>query len=386
MVDAMALAQERNQLFDDLFAGKTPKRVPVSAGLQLEFAIQYAGQDLVNVQWNNSNLGEIFDKVCQDFPSDLLPVGAFRFPSFYQLLGARNWVMGSQGFLQHPEIEGLEQSEYDEFIASPYKCIVEKVLPRLYGELDTDNSMQKAIAFAKGFKAFNDEMGNAGMIYGQLIQKYGYAYNTNFFAGFTEAPFDLMSDLLRGFKGISTDVRRIPNKVEAAIEAVYPLALKAGQPKMRPPHTGTFIPLHMAPYLRTKDFERFYWPTFKRLVDTLAEQGTHAYLFVEHDWMRYLDYLRELPENTVMRFEYGDPKLIKEKLGDKHIISGLYPISLLKTGTKEQCIDKAKELIDILAPGGRYFFDFDKVPITLDTLDVKNTQAVLEYVVSNAKY
>jgi hypothetical protein len=87
-----------------------------------------------------------------------------------------------------------------------------------------------------------------------------------------------------------------------------------------------------------------------------------------------------------MRFEYGDPKLVKEKLGDKHIISGFYPVALLKTGTRQQCIDKAKEIIDILAPGGRYIFDFDKVPITLDSLNVENARAVLDYVAANAGY
>jgi len=102
--------------------------------------------------------------------------------------------------------------------------------------------------------------------------------------------------------------------------------------------------------------------------------------------MRYIDYLAELPEGTIMLFEYGDPKLVKEKLGKKHIISGFYPVSLLKTGTKQQCIDKAKELIDVLAPGGGYYFGFDKVIITLDSANVENTKAVLDYVAENANY
>jgi hypothetical protein len=85
-------------------------------------------------------------------------------------------------------------------------------------------------------------------------------------------------------------------------------------------------------------------------------------------------------------FEYGDPKLIKEKLGKKHILNGFYPITLLKTGTKQQCIDKAKELIDILAPGGKYFFGFDKAIITADSVNLENLKAVLEYVSENAYY
>lgn len=38
--------------------------------------------------------------------------------------------------------------------------------------------------------------------------------------------------------------------------------------------------------------------------------------------------------NLSLMFEYGDPKEIKAKLGHKHIITGLYPFSYMKTHTK----------------------------------------------------
>ncbi|GAB4269732.1 uroporphyrinogen decarboxylase family protein [Thermincola ferriacetica] len=384
MSDKLALSQERTKLFEDIIDGVIPKRVPVSHNLPIEFAIQYAGKDLAEAQWDTSLLPEIFEKVCADFYSDTLPVLAFRFPSYYKILGARNFVMSSSGFLQHPEVEGLALEDYDAFIESPFDCIVEKVLPRLYSELDKD-PVGKAMTLAKAFTAFNDDMGAAAMLYDKLIEKYGYA-RVNLFGGMCEAPFDFVADQLRGFKNISIDVRRVPDKVEAAVEAVTPWMIKMGMQPNPTKTSATFIPLHMAPYLRDKDFERFYWPTFKKTVDGLAEAGIKSFLFVEHDWMRYVDYLAELPENTIMMFEYGDPKLVKEKLGKKHIITGFYPISLLKTGTEQECIDKAKELIDILAPGGRYFFGFDKSPITVDSVNTRNLQAVLEYVATNANY
>jgi hypothetical protein len=384
MAEVHPLTRERNQLFYDVFEGRIPKRVPISATVTMEFAIQYADKDLVATQWDAANLEEIFDQVCQDFITDAIPARTLRFPSWYQLLGSKNWVMSSSGFLQHPEIEGMLLEEYDDFIANPYNCILEKILPRLYANLNTD-ATSKALTLAKAFKAFSDEMGHARMVSAKLIEKYGYA-TVNLSAGFCEAPFDFVADQLRGFKGISTDVRRVPDKVAAAAEACLPLMIKAGIPPIKPKHGSTFIPLHMAPYLRTKDFEKLFWPTFKKLVEELAGAGMPSFLFAEQDWMRFLDYLEELPENTRIMFEYGDPKLAKEKIGKKHIILGFYPISLIKTGTKQQCIDKAKELIDILAPGGKYIFSFDKSPITLDSIKVENYQAVLEYVAANANY
>jgi len=89
-----------------------------------------------------------------------------------------------------------------------------------------------------------------------------------------------------------------------------------------------------------------------------------------------LDYLYELPQNTILMFEYGDPKLIKQKLGKKHIITGLYPLINLKTKSPEECADEAKRYIDILAPGGKYIFGFDKSPLSLNDLNIDSLRAV----------
>lgn len=162
MIDTKALARERTQLFSDVLEGKVPKRVPIYAFIQQEFAIQYAGRDLAEAQWDSGAFEEVVDKVCQDFVTDNVPVHAVRYPSIYRMLGSKNWIMGSGGFIQHPEIEGLSAEEYDDLIASPYNCIVEKVLPRLYSELALD-SPTKAFALAKAFKVYNDEFGTQAM-------------------------------------------------------------------------------------------------------------------------------------------------------------------------------------------------------------------------------
>lgn len=384
MTDLKALQQERTQLFSDVLEGRIPKRVPIYAFIQQEFAMQYAGRDLAEAQWDSNAFEEVVDKICQEFVTDNVPVHAVRYPSIYKILGSKNWVMGSNGFIQHPEIEGLAIEEYDDFIASPFDCIVEKVLPRLYGELDTD-SATKAFTLAKAFKCYNDEYANQAAQTARLKEKYGYA-DVNLFGTICEAPLDFLADQMRGFKGISIDIRRIPDKVEAAVKAVTPWVTKMGMQPFPAKNTCTFIPLHMAPYMHERDFARFWWPGFKQQVEALAQAGFKSFIYCEQNWMRYLDYLAELPERTVIFFEYGDPKLVKQKLGNRHICTGFYPQTLLKTGTKQQCIDKAKELIDILAPGGGYIFGIDKVLVTADSINAENLQAVYEYVATNTDY
>lgn len=376
------LQREREEIYHNVYSGKIPSRIPVQCPIGLEAAVDYCNLRPGEVNWDLGKLEAAFDKVCEDFPTDVAPAVGRRIPSYYQLLGSKPIQMGSSGVMQHPNIEGMTVEDYDELIASPYDCILDTILPRLYTELNADPNT-KALALAKSMKAYNDEFAQLGAITAKLKAKYGFITMNG---GATTAPFDFMADFFRSFTGISKDIRRMPEKVLEACEAITPLLIKKGKPLGPSTFGQVMIPLHMGPYMREKDFEKFYWPTLKRQTEAITDMGINVCLFVEHDYMRFLDYLYDLPENTVLRFEYGDPKTIKDKLGKKHIISGLYPLVMLHSNTKGECVDKAKELIDTLAPGGKFMFDFDKSAFDMSGNFVENLQAVLEYVRLNGKY
>lgn len=376
-------AKETNQLFIDIDEGRIPKRVPVDTWMDITYIMQYAGADLRRAQWDVSNFKEMVEVGAKSFKSDINPATFTRIMPIYNILGAQNFVMGSGGQIQHPEITGMQPEEYDEMIADPYKFTHDKILPRLYKKLDT-TAEKRAMVFAKAMKAQSEIFGQIFPHHDLMAEKYGLAYGR--VGCQTIAPFDQVADQFRSFSGISMDIRRCPDKVVKACEAVLPMLVKAGVKPHSSRQKRTFIPLHMAPYLREKDFEKFYWPTFKQLIESLWEAGAAPLLFVEQDWTRFLDYLNELPAGTQMMFEYGDPKVIKEKVGKKHIISGLYPLTFLSRGTKQECIDKAKELIDILAPGGNYIFSCDKVALNLKDANPENIIAVNEFVREYGKY
>jgi len=388
MTDVKALQQERISIFHDVYDNKIPKRVPVSINLPFEIIAQYGGLDLSEAQWNPSLIEEAADKICQAVYSDTCVFsGSFRFPSFYQLLKSQSFQMASNGFIQHPEVVGMLPEDYDYLIENPYDCLLERVIPRQYKAFNPNGDpINTVISFTKSILAFNNDMQQCGMIMAKLNEKYGYYPGGLLSGGFTEAPFDFLADQLRSFKGISMDIRRMPEKVKEACDALYPIVLKKGMPSVISNYVTVFLPLHMAPFMREKDFAELWWPSFKRLLDEYASMGIHCTIFCEHDWTRYLDYLYELPTDTILWFEYGDPKIIKEKLGKKHIITGLYPIMNLKTKTKEECVDEAKRYIDILAPGGKYVFGFDKNPLLLDDINMENLCAVAETVRDYAVY
>jgi hypothetical protein len=146
------------------------------------------------------------------------------------------------------------------------------------------------------------------------------------------------------------------------------------------------IPLHMGTFLQTKDFEKFYWPSLKKQVEMLTDMGLTVNIFVEDDFTRYLDHLQDLPANTVLRFEFGDPKLFTEKLGKKFVISGLFPISILHAGTKEQSIDAVKKLLDTVMPRSRFWFNPDKSIMDTHGNLSENLKAVMEYVQTHGIY
>jgi len=382
MSDATALAKERLEIYRDIYRGNVPTRVPIANPLALDAMVQYAGANVAEIYWDMTKAEAVFDKVCQDFVADQMPGGTRRYPSFYQLLGSKPFVMSSTGNMQHPEVVGMDVEDYDYFCEKPYDCIIERILPRLYTELDTEPQI-KALSLAKAFRAWSDEMAGVGALGAKIRAKYGFPAISG---GATTAPFDFVADFFRGFSGISKDIRRCPDKVAAACEAITPILVKKGQ-LIVPAEMGmTIIPLHMAPYLRTKDAELYYFPTLLKQVEQLSEMGINVQLFVEANYDRFIDHLQEFPAGTILRFEEGDPKVIKEKLGKKFIITGFFPISLLMTGTKQQCVDKAKELKDTLAPGGGYIFDFDKGILNLVGNVEENLKAVLEYVNANGAY
>ncbi|RHO61114.1 uroporphyrinogen decarboxylase [Eubacterium sp. AM05-23] len=377
--------EERQSIYEDVLNGKTPKRVPIDvACISSDFAIEYAGMNLLKAQYDMNMIAEAFEILCKNFnKGDLFPSYHSRLAGGYQILDSQSFIMGSSGVIQHPEVVGMSVDDYDYLIEKPYDCLVEKIIPNHYKSL-RGNKMQSALALGKYVSYSNECM---GIIYGkiaELTESYGFFEHSP--GGYAATPLDFLADQLRSFKGISMDFRRFPEKVEAACEALLPLLIKMGLAGGVGKFGRIELDLHMGPYMKPKDFERFYWPTFKKQVDAYAQAGQRSLLFVENNWTPHFDKLQDLPAGTVLRFEFGDPKTIKEKFGNKFIISGLYPISLLKMGTKQQCIDKAKELLDILAPGGNYFFNFDKEIITLDSINIENYNAVIDYVLENGKY
>jgi hypothetical protein len=379
-----ALAAERLRLRSDLLAGKKPKRVFMLPWFTLEAACIFAGINPFEANYRLELVEQAYTKICDTFPSDGLPVINVRFPHIYQMLGARNWILGSSGTLQHPEIETMREDEYDEFIAAPYKTIIEKFLPRVCTALDTE-PLSRGLKLAAAYGAFqNANTAHSGLC-DRLIRKYGYApgFITN---QMIEAPFDFLADQLRGFRAIHLDVRRCPDKIKAAVEAITPLMIKMAVPPAATAGLVSFIPLHLAPFLGQRAFEELYWPSFEKTIVELDKKGIACCLFVEQDWTRYCGYLERLPSSAIMFMEGGDPKRFTETVGREHVFGGFFDPTITLGRSKQECIDAAKKLLDTCMKSGHFYFCFDRSVLDMRSVDVPKLQAVLEWIYENGKY
>ena len=399
-MDVKQLSEERFDLFQKVYSGQIPKRVPFILGPAFEASLEYAiqtgvvpeGKTRRDLYWEPELWYDVLDKVNGDFFSDAaIGPGAIRLPILYQILDAKCINMSESGVMQHPGAYSLEAEEYDEFIKDPMYFMMETLMPRLYPALDTTPG-RRAMVIAEAVQANSEHMAVIGSTMKRISEKYGYGKSAG---GRSTAPFDYLSDFLRGMRNITKDMRRCPEKVLDACEALVPLMVREGlgtNPEELPSYYRISIPLHMGSFLSAEQIEKFWFPSMKKVMDELVKYGHGVDLFVEDDWMRHMELLNEFKGSIRYQFEYGDPVYVKKLFSEKtpegsvHTITGFYPISLLQYGTKEEVIDKAKELIDILAPGGGYVFNFDKGLFTLAEPIAENAKLLGEFYRDNAVY
>jgi hypothetical protein len=80
----------------------------------VEAACSYAEEELIKAHYDMDIEEKAYNEVCTDFYSDCFPLINLRHPAVYQLLGAKNWITGSNGAVQHPEIETMRVEDYDD--------------------------------------------------------------------------------------------------------------------------------------------------------------------------------------------------------------------------------------------------------------------------------
>jgi uroporphyrinogen-III decarboxylase len=175
----------------------------------------------------------------------------------------------------------------------------------------------------------------------------------------TLAPYDLLPDMLRGMRGSMLDMYRQKDKVlQVCEETLLPMCIEKGTVgAAQRKNKKVFIPLHRGAegFMSIKQFETFYWPTFKKLLLALIDAGLTPLPFLEGDYTSRLKYFLELPKGKIIcHFDSTDIFKAKEILGGHVCIQGNMPASLLQSGTPDLVKEYTRKLIDVVGKDGGY--------------------------------
>ncbi|MBQ7737338.1 MAG: hypothetical protein IJT62_05825 [Oscillospiraceae bacterium] len=269
------------------------------------------------------------------------------------------------GTLVHLQTPFMQADEYDQLIADPAGFVANVLLPRKYPYLYENREKTKELLkiYAEGQMDALAIQGGTTMQY--LAEHYGVPSVMNGGCQIN-TPLDHIFDYFRGFRGTLTDLRRQPDKVKAALDAIWDYQCAPIVAQLYDPAQGMpFQPCHVPPYLSPKQYEELCWPYEKRFADWITASGGKIVSVLEGRFGRMTDCFLDAPKDSFVLFVDDDDIYdVNERLGQHHIIAG----GLLSVNTRMMKIDEMKDgimkLIDTLAPGGGYIFAANKCCLT----------------------
>lgn len=374
--------QERlNRYLTAMDCGK-PDKVPIRLFLS-EFSAKHAGYTLQEVYYQMDKNLDSVNKLLADYDLDVaVTAPSLWWASQHDAVGARYLKYAGKELdvnmqFQYVEGEYMFPGDYDEFIANPTQWIMTTYLPRLHKEFAEPGSYRANLALIKGAMAMAMQQG----MNQQAGAKWAAEYSTPpAFTGFSKAPFDTLGDTLRGLKGVMKDMHRLPDKLKAAVEMLVPhnifygMATAAGDTQL-----PLFMPLHRGsyPFLNPRQWDEFYWPTLKQVIEGLWSQGKRTLFYAEGNWTPYLEKIAQLPDRSIIfHVDMTDMAQAHKILGGRFCISGNVPNTLLAYGKPEEVRDYCKRLIDEYARDGGFIIDASAV-IQWDAKE-ENIRAVIE--------
>ncbi|OGO18980.1 MAG: hypothetical protein A2144_05355 [Chloroflexi bacterium RBG_16_50_9] len=400
-----ALFKEREKRIKDAIQLKVPDRVPTLIDFGY-LAARYAGMTVEEAFYDSEKWVKANRKIVVDFQPDIFQCNLFTSGAVYETIDTKLMKWPGHGVSpdhthQYVEGEYMTADEYDAFIEDPADFIVRTYLPRTCGTLA---SLQKLphlfglcgigrgiapisiftepeimTAFESIVKAAQEmrKWDDAWMALVKEMEELGFPSITG--RGI-RAPFDQISDFLRGMRGTMLDMYRQPDKLLEAMQKLLSISLKEARSMTK---TSGHNLLFMAPhrgadgFMSLKQFEKFYWPGLKTAIIALVDTGFTPYMFWEGDYTSRLEYLLELPEGKVLnRFDMTDMVKVKEVLGGHQCIAGGIMPSLLQTGTVQEVRDQCKKLIDMAGKDGGYIMTTSCV---MDDAKLENVRAMIDF-------
>jgi uroporphyrinogen-III decarboxylase len=386
--EAKQLFQQRLGRYQAAVRMEPLDRMPVAAGSNY-FAEVYSGSDNQRIIYDQEAWFQAEKKFCEDFPQvDVLRNNRIYAP-LYDAINLRTYRLPGRDLeantqFQFIEKEYMQADEYDRLIENPTLYMLEVFLPRVVGEFESPGSPRALMAALKG--------GMAAVHMAEAMKNRSIRLQTECgmpqpMTGAFVAPFDVIADCMRGLTGAMMDMFRQPGKVKAACDAVADdmvnFALATADPLRRYP---IFVPTHKPMFLSPDQFQEFYWPSFKKVLDKVREAGYAVRAYLEGDWSKHWKAMLELPKGTVVCDidTQGDIYQALDEIGHHQCLTGGIPESLLILGTPKEIREKVKELCQAVGKDKRLLIN-GGCNIPYDTKP-ENYRALVEAIVEFGQY
>ena len=381
-----------------------PDRVPVMLPVQF-FPAVHAGGNLKKVMYDYEEMKRAWIKFLNDFEMDsFIGCGLVLSGRMLEMIDYKVLVWPGHGLADHIssyqylESENMTPDEYDDLINDPTDFLLRKFLPRLAGGFEGFRKLSQMTPFI-GIPVFYVtqfadpdirasvqtllEAALEGMKWQSAVMEVGIAGMQkgipSIWGGMCGAPFDLIGDMMRGTKGIMMDMYKRPDKLIEAMERITPILIDeavgmanaSGCPVI-------FMPLHKGTggFMSDRQFKTFYWPTFKKVMMGLIQEGLVPLPYAEGDYGPRLEIIRDMPRGKVIWFfEQMDMARAKEIMRDNACIAGNLPAVVLNAGSPEEVKEGCRELIENCARGGGYILSG---AVHLDEGNPENLRAMME--------
>jgi hypothetical protein len=375
--------RERTLRFINAYKVEKPDRVPVSLPVG-SWPAYLAGTDLHTVANDYDKLRQAWRKFYDNFETDAAVTPGMVLPAkVYSLLDYKLYSWPGHGLpqnatmIQFVEGEYMKEDEYPLLINDPSDFWMRTYIPRVFGAFEPWKYLNPFTSIIEAPAAWFMpymrpdlqaatrrliEVGNELAVWAKVIGEFGqWAQESGYPAQrmtFCKAPFDTIGDTLRGTKGIVMDMFRRPDQLLEAIDVVTDFTIKQTIAAANASKAITAMyPLHKGAdgFMSQKQFEKFYWPSLKKVVNALAEEGIRSELFAEGTYDSRLESVNEFPKGMVgWLFDKTDMAQAKKILGKTCCISGNVPTSLMVTGEPKQVKEYCRKVIEICAPGGGF--------------------------------
>jgi hypothetical protein len=396
----------RAKRFVDVFKIQEPDRVPVILNYGAlpfnQFGIEYReginNFEIAAQVYRSFNERFALDLDSFSSPASVIPGAAFELLDYKLYLWPGHGLPNNAAEHQFVEGEYMQADEYDDLILNPSDFWMRTYLPRIFGSLgglQELDSLTDIIEIPMGYlmsltkPAVLDTLRTLVAV-GQELQKrivilsefgkqgiesgYPVLRTTS-----CRAPFDLIGDSLRGTQGIMKDMYRCPDKILEAMDVIGKLLVKsvlAQSNREKALMVGFALHKGADGWMSQKQFETFYWPQLKKIINAFIEEGLIVRLFAEGSFNSRLDSVNEFPKGTVHWYlDRTDMVRAKNVLGSKCSIQGNVPVSLLMIGSPAEVKEHCRKLIEICGKGGGYILSPGSVNINSN---IENLKAMIE--------